>query len=372
MKTLNREKIVKIPILGNVIFSSGRTLLGVLLGLVAGGFLIALYGVNPFAAYGAILRGAFSSLASFTNVLVRSSPLLLGGIGVALGIKAGVWNTGMEGYMYMGGIGAAIVGVMDLGLPPIVHILLCFLVGILIAAAWGFIPGYLRAYKGVNEVTCTIMMSYIAIYLCNWVVSGSPIADTAAYYPMTLPFAKSALMTIFMKGTSLHAGPFIGIILGLVFHFVLKYTPFGFRTRMLGLNPNAAQYAGVNSKKQIVIVMMVGAILGGLSGAIECCGLKSRLYMEFVSGVGYESVAVALVAGGEPIGVVISALFFSVHKVGGATMSIETGIGASMTSVIIALCVLFVVGVGVADEKKRVKKAKKTAAIEEKKEETAK
>ena len=81
MKTLNREKIVKIPILGNVIFSSGRTLLGVLLGLVAGGFLIALYGVNPFAAYGAILRGAFSSLASFTNVLVRSSPLLLGGIG---------------------------------------------------------------------------------------------------------------------------------------------------------------------------------------------------------------------------------------------------------------------------------------------------
>ena len=94
--------------------------------------------------------------------------------------------------------------------------------------------------------------------------------------------------------------------------------------------------------------------------------------MEFVSGVGYESVAVALVAGGEPIGVVISALFFSVLKVGGATMSIETGIGASMTSVIIALCVLFVVGVGVADEKKRVKKAKKTAAIEEKKEETAK
>ena len=128
----------------------------------------------------------------------------------------------------------------------------------------------------------------------------------------------------------------------------------------------------MNSKKQIVIVMMVGAILGGLSGAIECCGLKSRLYMEFVSGVGYESVAVALVAGGEPIGVVISALFFSVLKVGGATMSIETGIGASMTSVIIALCVLFVVGVGVADEKKRVKKAKKTAAIEEKKEETAK
>ncbi len=369
MSKLNREKIVKIPIIGNVIFSSGRTILGVFLGLVAGGLLIALYGVNPFAAYGSILRGAFGSLSAFTNVLVRSSPLLLGGIGVALGIKAGVWNTGIEGYMYLGGIGAAVVAVMDLGLPPIIHILLCFIVGMIFAAVWGFIPGYLRAYKGVNEVTCTIMMSYIAIYLCNYVVSGSPIADKAAFYPMTLPFAKSSLMHIFMKGTSLHAGPFIGIILCIVFHFILKYTPFGFRTRMLGSNPHAAQYAGVDSKKQIVIVMIIGAILGGLSGAIDCCGLKGRLYMEFVDGVGYESVAVALVAGGSPIGVLVSALFFGILKVGGATMSIETGIGASMTSVIIALCVLFVVGVGVADEKKRVKKAKKASEDDKKEEE---
>lgn len=368
MKKLDRETIVKIPILGKVVFSFGRTILGVLLGLLAGAFLIALYGVSPLTAYGSILRGSFNNFASFTNVLVRSSPLLLGGIGVALGIKAGVWNTGIEGYMYLGGIGAAIVGVMNLGLPPIFHILLCFVAGMALAAVWGFIPGYLRAYKGVNEVTCTIMMSYIAIYLCNWVVSGSPIADTNAFYPMTLPFDSDALMSIFMKGTSLHAGPFIGIVLGLIFHFVLKYTPFGFRTRMLGYNPNAAQYAGVDSKKQIVIVMMVGAILGGLSGAIECCGLKSRLYMEFVSGVGYESVAVALVAGGEPIGVILSALFFAVLKVGGATMSIETGISASMTSVIIALCVLFVIGVGMADAQQRKKRANKAVAVEAKKE----
>lgn len=358
MKTEGRKHVVKIPLLGNAIFSSGRTVIGIVMGLFLGGILISLYGVNPFSAYGAILRGSFANLASFTNVLVRSSPLLLGGIGVALGIKAGVWNTGIEGYMYIGGIGAAIVGTMSLGVPPFIHILLCLFVGMALAAVWGFIPGYLRSYKGVNEVTCTIMMNYIAIYLCNYVVSVSPIADTEAFFPMTLPFADSALMTIFMKGTSLHAGPFIGIIIGLLFFFILKYTPFGFRTRMLGYNPNAAQYAGVNSKKQIVIVMIVGAILGGLSGAIECCGLKRRLYMEFVSGVGYESVAVALVAGGNPIGVILSALFFSVLKVGGATMSIETGIGASMTSVIIALCVLCVIGVGVADEKRRVKTVK--------------
>ena len=121
---------------------------------------------------------------------------------------------------------------------------------------------------------------------------------------------------------------------------------------MLGKNPVAAQYAGVNSKKQIVFIMVLGAIIGGLSGAIEVCGLKRRLYMDFVAGIGYESVAVALVAGGNPIGVILSALFFSMLKAGGARMAIKTGISSSMNSIIIAICVLFVIGVGVADSRR--------------------
>ena len=172
----------------------------------------------------------------------------------------------------------------------------------------------------------------------------------------------AALLT---QGTSLHIGPFIGIVVCLVFYFLLKYTSFGFRTRMLGYNPIAARYAGVNSKRQMVIIMVIGAMLGGLAGTIECIGLRHRLYMEYVTNVGYESVAVALVAGGNPIGVLVSALFFSILKAGGATMAIETGVSSSMSSIIIALCVLFVVGVGVADEKSasaRKRKAKAAAA----------
>jgi len=352
-------KIIKIPFIGRFAYSGGRTILGILLGILAGGLLIAISGVNPFVAYASMFRGAFNSPQSFSNVLVRSSPLLLGGIGVALGIKSGVWNTGIEGYMYFGAIGASLVAIPNLGLPPIVHVLLCFIVGMIFAGCWGAIPGYLRAYKGVNEVTSTIMMSYLAIYLTNWIVSGSPLAQPGAYYPMSLPFAESSLLPVLMKGTSLHPGPFIGLAICVIFYFILKYTPFGFRTRMLGSNPFAAQYAGINSKKQIVMTMVIGAMLGGLGGAIEVTGLKHRLYMEFVTGVGYESVAVALVAGGNPIGVMASALFFSVLKVGGATMSIETGVSSSMASIIIALCVLFVVGVGVADAKRIQIKDKK-------------
>ena len=349
---MNKKKTLTLPFIGDFTYTVGRTILGIVLGLLVGAILILLSGVNPITAYGYLWEGAFGSMFNFSNVLVRSSPLLLGGIGVALGINAGVWNTGIEGFMYLGAIGASLAAVPELNLPPALHILLCFVIGMILAAVWGFIPGYLRAYTGVNEVTCTIMMNYIAIYLAKWFATSSWIADKEAFYPMSLKFQKSAQMPYLMKGTSLHIGPFIGVVICLIFAFVLRYTTFGFRTRMLGKNPVAAQYAGVNSKKQIVFIMVLGAIIGGLSGAIEVCGLKRRLYMDFVAGIGYESVAVALVAGGNPIGVILSALFFSMLKAGGARMAIKTGISSSMNSIIIAICVLFVIGVGVADSRR--------------------
>jgi len=356
MMAFNKPKLVRLPLIGDIAMSGTRTILGIALGLIAGGILIAISGVNPFEAYWAMLQGAFGSPQAFSNVLVRSSPLLLGGVGVALGIKAGVWNIGIEGFMYLGSVGAAVVAIPALPLPPILHIILVLIAGMVFGAVWGMIPGYLRAYRGVNEVTATIMLNYVAIFLISWLVSPPQIlAQPGAFYPMSKPFQASAQLPILMRGTSLHPGAFIGIAVCVLFYLVLQYTPFGFRTRMLGINPNAARYSGVNTKQQILLIIVMGAVLGGLAGAIEVTGLKHRVYMDFVTGVGYESVAVALVAGGNPLGVIAAALFFSALKAGGATMSIQTGIGAPMTSVIIALCVLFVIGVGVS-ERRRLEK----------------
>ena len=353
MKKLNQTSFLKLPFLGDMAVSFGRTVFGIVLGLIASAVLIAISGVNPFLAYGALIRGAFGNAQALSNVLVRASPLLLGGIGVSLGIKAGVWNIGMEGYMYLGAIGASMVGILELGLPPFLHILICFLCAAAFSAVWGLIPGYLKAYKGVNEVTSTIMMSYIAIYLTNWVVSSfAPIAEIGKFYPMSKQFASTALLPILMKGSSLHPGPFLAILLCVIFYFILNYTSFGYRTKMLGANPNAAKYAGVDARKQIMLIIMIGAIIGGLSGAVEVMGLKRRVYMEFVTNVGYESVAVALLAGGNPLGVIFSALFFAALKAGGATMSIETGVISSMNSIIIATCMLCVIGVGVVDSRR--------------------
>jgi len=353
MTEKKKHAFISLPFIGQIVLSGARPIIGILLGLLAGAGLIALSGVNPLDAYAALLQGAFGSMQSLTNVLVRASPLLLGGVGVAIGIKAGVVNTGIEGYLYAGAIGATAVGLLPLNVPSIVHITLAFLAAIIFAGIWGLLPAYLRAYKDVNEVVTTIMMNYVAIYLVSWLVhEPQPMAEPDTFYPMTKIVTETAKLPILIKGTSLHPGFIIGITLCVLFFLVIRFTPFGFRTRMLGANPEAARYAGMNVKRQILFVLLIGAAMGGLAGAIEILGLKMRVFMNFVDGVGYEAVAVALLAAGNPLSVVPSALFFSALKAGGATMSIQTGVGAPMTVVIEALCVIFVIAVGFGERKR--------------------
>lgn len=368
MMTKKRLEFIALPGLGELALSGARPLIGILLGLLAGAGLIALSGVNPLAAYAAMLNGAIGSPQSIANVLVRASPLLLTGVGVAIGIKAGLWNVGAEGYMYMGAIGAGAVGIASLRVPPIIHITLALLAGAVVAGFWGLLPAYLRAYRGVNEVVTTIMMNYVAQFFTGWMVHDpQPMAEAGAFFPMSRILAPTARLPIMMQGTSLHPGFIIGIAACILFYLAIRFTPFGFRTRMLGANPEAARYAGVNVKRQILFVLVIGALMGGVAGACEVMGLKMRVYQDFVSGVGFEGVAVALLAAGNPLGVIASALFFSAVKTGGAAMSVTTGVGGPMTVVIEALCVIFVIAVGYGERKRRERadKAEKEKEHEE-------
>ncbi len=344
---------IVVPVIGELNLAGARPLIGIFLGLLVSAGLIALSGVNPLVAYAAMLKGAIGSPQSISNVLVRASPLLLTGVGCAIGIKAGLWNLGAEGYMYAGAIGAAAVGIAPLPVHPIVHITLAMLAAAACAVLWGLGPAYLRAYKGVNEVVTTIMMNYVAMFFISWIVQEfQPMAEPDSFFPMSKIIAPTAKLPILIRGTSLHPGFIIGIALCIGFYLAIRFTPFGFRIRMLGANPDAARYAGVNVKRMILIALLIGAVTGGIAGASEIMGLKLRVYQDFVAGVGYEGMAVALLAGGNPLGVIASALFFSALKAGGTTMSIQTGVGAPITVVMEALCVLFVIAVGYGERKR--------------------
>ena len=356
---MKEREMIQVPGLGRFVLSGARPFLAIFLAFVAGAGLILAAGKNPITAYLALLDGAAGSLASLANTGVRTAPLLLGGLGIGLGFKAGVLNVGVEGQMYIGGAAAVAVGLIPLPVPPWMHLLLAVVAGVLGGALWGLLPSYLRAYRDVNEIVTTLMLNYVGIYFASFLVHYGPLADRKAFYPMSPPLLPSARLPILIKGTSLHAGIVLGLVCAILLHFLLRHTPFGFRTRMVGANPEAARYAGVHIAWQILLVMLVSSGLGGLAGAGEVLGLKLRLFDFFVSGIGYDSIAVALMANGNPLGIILSAIFFGALKAGANRMQIVVGIEEPLVSVIQALAVLFVIALGFAERTRLARRKRK-------------
>lgn len=336
--------------LGGLVIPYARPVIAIFLALLVSAAFVLARGSDPLEAYKAMLLGSFGSVAALANTGVRATPLLLGGLGVAIGWKAGLLNVGIEGQIYLGGIFSAAVGIAPLPVPPWLHLTLAVIAGFLGGAFWGLIPAYLRAFRGVSEIVVTLMLNYVGIQMCSlFVHEPSPLAEVDAFYPQSPPILPSAHLPILIKGTSLHTGFIIAIVIGVLMYFALKYTNFGFRIRMVGENPEAARYVGVNVRWLIFIVILLSAGLGGLAGTSEVIGLKIRLFDYFSMGLGYDAIAVALMANGNPLGVIATAIFFGALRAGAGKMQVVAGIETPIASVIQALAVLFVIAIGFAE-----------------------
>ena len=313
--------------------------------LAVSGVLITLVGADPVEAYGAMLRGAAGSVGSLATTAVRTTPLLLTGLAVALSFRAGVFNVGAEGQLYAGAALATLVALLPVGLPALVHVPLTLAAGFLGGALWALVPAYLRAYRGVSEVVTTLMLNFVGIQLVSYLVDPitGPLGERGASYAQSHTIPESAELPILIKGTSLHAGLLIGIALAVGLFVLIKYTPIGFRLRMLGGNPVAARFAGLSSAREIVIVMLLSGGIAGLAGAAEVMGLRYRLYDRFSPGYGYDGIAVALLAGSNPLAVLGSATFFGGLRAGANAMQQATGIETSVVLIIQALTILFVI-----------------------------
>ena len=362
---MNERRTIVLPALGGLVLSGARPILGIILALVVSAGLIWAAGADPIEAYAALLEGSIGSVAALANTGVRAAPLLLGGFAVGLGFKSGLWNIGGEGQIYLGAAAATVVGIIPLPVPAWLHLLLAVTAGFAGGALWALLPAYLRAYRGVNEVCTTLMLNYVAGYFVSWLLhEPSPLAEKGAFFPMSPLILPSARLPILVKGTSLHAGLILAVVLGVVLHFALRYTPFGFRTRMVGGNPEAARYAGVGVARQIFLVLLVCGGMGGLAGAGEVLGLKLRLFDFFASGVGYEGLALAMLTNGNPLGMIVGGVFFGSLKAGASKMQIVTGIEASMALVIEALTVLFVIAIGFGERVRLTRQQEKSRGEE--------
>ncbi len=299
--------------------------------------------------YAALIDGAFLKQYALTNTLVASTPLILTGLAVAVGFRAGLFNIGAEGQYLIGAVCGVFVG-YALRLPPVLHAIVAMLAGMLGGAVWAAIPGILKARLGAHEVINTIMMNFIAIYLTDWLVNnpmkdpaGPSVIRTPFIYPSAnIPRFSELFPQLFGSQDRLHLGFVLAILIAIFMWWLIWKTTIGFEMRTAGSNPDAARYAGVRDERTIVMAMAISGALAGLAGTIEVQGLNRNLPAFFAAGYGFDAIAVALLGQNHPFGVIPAGILFGALRVGSDILQIRTGVSRHMISIIQALILLFV------------------------------
>ncbi|BBB49162.1 ABC transporter permease [Pelolinea submarina] len=294
----------------------------------------------------------------FFESLVQSTPYIFGGLAVAVGFRAGLFNIGVEGQIFIGALTGTWAGYAITGLPAIIHVPLALLCGFLGGALWGFIPGLLKAKTGASEVINTIMMNYIAFRFSEYMLRG-PMKDPTEYTPKTPVIADTAkLYHFFQDPIRFHLGFFIALAVAAFIYWLLFKTTWGFELRTVGANSNAARYAGMSNIMVTILAMALSGGLAGLAGANEVLGVNFRLVPAFSSGYGFDSIALALLGKNHPVGVVLSALLFGFLRSGARQMQLKAGIPIDIISILQALILAFIAAPAIIRTIYRLKESK--------------
>lgn len=315
--------------------------------LLFGAILLIIFKVNPLEAYQSLIQGAFGDKTGITQTLVKATPLLLVGLGVAIAFRGGIINIGGEGQVIVGALAATAFSIAFRQLPGWILIPSTILIGTFAGAAWGAIPGSLKAWLGVNEILSTVMMNAIALQLSNFLLRG-PMIDPAEIEAGTR-IAQSALLpkavwlAKLVPKTLLHSGAIIAVVLAILVYIFLWRTSIGYRIRAVGLNPNASRYAGIPVKLYQMLALTLGGAFAGMAGAIEVIGVQHRMMEGLSSGYGFAGIVAALFGKLHPLGLIPAAIFFGGLMEGGNKMQRSMQVPSALIDTLLGLIVLFVV-----------------------------
>ncbi|HYM80975.1 MAG TPA: ABC transporter permease [Candidatus Limnocylindria bacterium] len=320
-------------------------LIAVALALVAGAVFIAAIGEDPFGVYGLMLSQTFGTGYGIGQTLFKATPLIFTGLAVALGFRAGLFNIGVEGQLYLGGFVAALVGFGWAELPPIHLLPLTLLAGAAAGALWGAIPGVLKARFGAHEVINTILLNFIAFALVSYL--GYSVFEPATVRTSEIgPGAHLARLDIFwpsLRGSPANLALGLGLAAAAVIGVVLFRTRLGYELRAVGLNAPAAEYGGVSVGRVQVTAMALSGAVAGLGGCNYVQGYKHFFELGFSAGSGFLGIAVALLGRNHPVGVVIAALFFGALSYGG--LAANQRVPKELVEVLQAIVILLTIGV---------------------------
>ena len=324
---------------------SGHVLLlrvvSVLVALVAAGIFIALCGYGPLTVYGQMLAGSFGSEYYVRQMVQKMIPLLIMGLGVAVCFRMNFINIGAEGQFYIGAVAATYVALHAGSMPVALAILLMFVSAFLAGGIWCLVAGLLKSRWGVSETLVTLMLNYIAIELVSylqyvlWKDPASMGFPKIANYPTPLQ-----LPTVL----GIHAGWIIALALTVLIWFLLRRTKFGYELAIMGANARTARYAGMNTKKILLLSSLLGGGICGLAGVIQAAGVEHTLNDQMANGLGYTAIAIAYMAQMEPLAILVVSFLFSILLQGGAYIEISMQIPSVVGDVIQGMILLFILG----------------------------
>ncbi|BEP16903.1 ABC transporter permease [Pyrofollis japonicus] len=318
----------------------GESVIALLVGLLVGAIIMYLSGYDAVEAYKSLFGMSLFDSYGLTGTLSFTAPIMLTGITFAVGVRAGLFNIGAEGQLYMGALGAVLVAWLATYkirlLDSVLGTLFAYTIGVVLALVWAYIAGILKVKRGVHEVVSTIMLNWIAF----WIVEYFRVY--VVYNPedpsKTISVPTHARLPLLVPDTELSATIIVSILFSLFVYYLLWYTVTGYELRAAGLNPLAARYAGIKTEKAIMISFLVGGIASGLAGAGEVLGRPphyaittglSNLY-----GLGFDGITVALIGANHPIGIIFAAILVGALKSGARYMQIYAGVPLEMVRVV--------------------------------------
>ncbi|MCC6167812.1 MAG: ABC transporter permease [Caldilineaceae bacterium] len=314
--------------------------------LLVGALLLRMTGANPWFVYRTMAELAFGSAYAWSDTTIKATPLILAGLGVSVAFRMRLWNIGAEGQLFLGAFMATGVALFWLSpnTPKFLMLTAMAMAGFIGGALWGIIPGILKAKLNVNEIITTLMLNYVAILWNNYFIYGpwsergfglTPQYPRSAWMPRLTDYADTVPA---FRGLTAHFGIFLALILAVTLWFVWRRTRWGFEVTVVGDNPRAARYAGINLTRNIILVMALSGGLAGLAGMSEVSGVVHRLQERFSPGYGFTAIIVAWLAKLNPLAIVLVSYLFAGLLVGGDAIQ-PAGIDQLLQGVILFVVV---------------------------------
>jgi simple sugar transport system permease protein len=318
----------------------GTPVFTVLAALSVSAVALAALDVDPIAAYEIMFVQTLTTEFGLTETIAKGVPLIFTGLAVYLPLKAQLWNIGAEGQLFIGAVAGTWIG-LNVSLPIFALLPLMFVGAGVAGALWVAIPAWLRAKWGINEIITTLLFTFVAADLKNYVVRG-PMQAPGANFPQTAQLPAAGQLPV-IPGIGFPSGIVIAVAFVALTYLLVNHTRLGYEITFIGANDRAAEQAGMSTYRIYLFVLMVGGAFAGFAGISEISGVQTRLRAFFAPGYGFTAIPIALLGRNGAFRVLLAALFFAVIFVGGSSLQTLLSVPAAIVDIIQALIILFLI-----------------------------